>query len=394
MELLILNNNYEAITTLEDVESVLWTKKFNDVGDCELYLSCNKEMLEMLKMDYYIYRYDDDMMCVINDRLIETSVEQGNYLTIYGIDVASILSGRTIWHTINFTGTVGNLIKKILNDNIIDPGSDYSNRKISNLVFDDTNIDEFNDNITIQLTVENYVLDVIKELCQRYDYGFKLTFDIDTKKFIFKLYKGTDKSSMENDEYVEFSNDYGNVLSTEYEEDKTVYKTVARVGGVEAEDGTRLFVNVVRGNENIGLNRKELFVDGSSVKNVMSLEEVQQLYPGGTISGSSYVKDGNVIAKKEASGNNYKLEDDYYAPLLKELGRTALLNYNLSFSFEGEIDTIDSYEYKVDYNLGDIVKVINEYGISANAVITEILESDDENGYNVEPKFEYKGVDN
>lgn len=49
MELLILNNNYEAITTLEDVESVLWTKKFNDVGDCELYLSCNKEMLEMLK---------------------------------------------------------------------------------------------------------------------------------------------------------------------------------------------------------------------------------------------------------------------------------------------------------------------------------------------------------
>ena len=81
-----------------------------------------------------------------------------------------------------------------------------------------------------------------------------------------------------------------------------------------------------------GLNRKELFVDGSSVKNVMSLEEVQQLYPGGTISGSSYVKDGNVIAKKEASGNNYKLEDDYYAPLLKELGRTALLNYNLSFS--------------------------------------------------------------
>lgn len=394
MQLLILDNNYEAVTTLDDIESVLWTKKFNDVGECELYLSCNKEILEMLKMDYYIYRYDDDMICIINDRIIETSIEEGNNLTIKGVDVVDILSGRTIWHTINFTGTTGNLIKKILNDNVIDPGSDYINRKIDNLIFDDENINEFNDEITIQLTCKDYVLNTIKSICQKYDYGFKLTFDIDTKKFIFKLYKGTDKSSMENDEYVEFSNDYGNIISTKYEEDKTVYKTVARVGGVEAEDGTRLFVNVVRGNENIGLKRKELFVDGSSVKNVMSLEEVQLLYPNGTVSGSSYVKNGNTIATKEASGNNYKLEDDYYAPLLRQLGRNALINYNLSFSFEGEIDTNDSYQYKIDYNLGDIVKVINEYGISANAVITEILESDDENGYNVEPKFEYEEVDN
>lgn len=394
MQLLILDNNYEAVTTLDDIESVLWTKKFNDVGECELYLSCNKEILEMLKMDYYIYRYDDDMICIINDRIVETSIEEGNHLTIQGVDAVDILSNRTIWHTINFTGTTGNLIKKILNDNVIDPGSDYINRKIDNLIFDNENINEFNDEITIQLTCEDYVLNTIKSICQKYDYGFKLTFDIDTKKFIFKLYKGTDKSSVENDEYVEFSNDYGNIISTKYEEDKTVYKTVARVGGVEAEDGTRLFVNVVRGNENIGLKRKELFVDGSSVKNVMSLEEVQLLYPNGTISGSSYVKNGNTIATKEASGNNYKLEDDYYAPLLRQLGRNALINYNLSFSFEGEIDTNDSYQYKIDYNLGDIVKVINEYGISANAVITKILESDDENGYNVEPKFEYEEVDN
>jgi hypothetical protein len=59
-------------------------------------------------------------------------------------------------------------------------------------------------------------------------------------------------------------------------------------------------------------------------------------------------------------------------------------------SFEGDVDTVASYAYKVDYNLGDIVKVINEYGIEAEARITEIMESDDaDNGFSVEPKFEY-----
>ena len=46
------------------------------------------------------------------------------------------------------------------------------------------------------------------------------------------------------------------------------------------------------------------------------------------------------------------------------------------------------YKYKEDYNLGDIVNIVNEFGISINARITEIIESQDDNGYTIEPTFE------
>lgn len=42
--------------------------------------------------------------------------------------------------------------------------------------------------------------------------------------------------------------------------------------------------------------------------------------------------------------------------------------------------------------LGDIVTVQNEYGITMNARITEVIETFDENGYSVSPKFEYEEV--
>lgn len=57
-------------------------------------------------------------------------------------------------------------------------------------------------------------------------------------------------------------------------------------------------------------------------------------------------------------------------------------------SFAGEIITGISYTYKKDYNLGDIVTILNEYGISMNARITEVLENQDESGYKMEPTFE------
>lgn len=40
-----------------------------------------------------------------------------------------------------------------------------------------------------------------------------------------------------------------------------------------------------------------------------------------------------------------------------------------------------------DYFLGDVVQVINEYGISAAPRIVEIIESEDENGKSTVPTF-------
>ena len=46
-----------------------------------------------------------------------------------------------------------------------------------------------------------------------------------------------------------------------------------------------------------------------------------------------------------------------------------------------------SHTYGVDYFLGDIVQIENEYGIQASAQITEIIETENESGYSIIPTF-------
>ena len=73
---------------------------------------------------------------------------------------------------------------------------------------------------------------------------------------------------------------------------------------------------------------------------------------------------------------------------LKNIGYEKMTEYTSVTSFAGEIITGISYTYKKDYNLGDIVKILNEYGMLMNVRITEILENQDESGYKMEPTFE------
>ena len=71
--------------------------------------------------------------------------------------------------------------------------------------------------------------------------------------------------------------------------------------------------------------------------------------------------------------------------MLQNQGVEALEQRKITTSFNGEILNYNNYQYGVDYNLGDKVSVINEYGIRGNATITEITEVEDENGYRLIP---------
>ena len=55
--------------------------------------------------------------------------------------------------------------------------------------------------------------------------------------------------------------------------------------------------------------------------------------------------------------------------------------------FSGEVVNTDMYQYGVDYNLGDTVKIVNGYGIEGTATVTEITETEDSSGYRLIPTF-------
>lgn len=416
MQIYVLNTEYEIVGIVDEYESCLWNKKYNDVGEAELYLPASGEMILLLQKGFYLYRYDDDMFCKIENVKIKTDIENGNYLIATAADMCKVLSGRIVRGQVNsvgitppvvFSGTVANFIKKLITDNVINPPANQSQREISNFQFDDSNFSEFTETIDASVIADD-LLKLIISTCKAYNYGFRVSYNINTQKLVFRLYKGKNKATTESEEYVEFSPTFSNILSSEFEVDASALKNIAYVGyKTVAEDFAIL--SVYNGaTQPSGENRKEIYVDGTGTSRSITYDELRSIFPNvlrsptsGGETGYYYVTSGGKdiqVATFEGKTNSdgvyeekITVTDYTYLLLIRSLGRNALAENVETQSFSGEVDTIDTYEYKKDYDLGDTVKVINEYGIEAEAQITEIMESDDtDNGYAVEPKFEYK----
>ena len=393
MQVYILDPNYEILCMIDESESVLWNKKFNDVGECEIYIPCNVEHLSMLRRGHYIYRFDDDMFCKIERVEIETDAENGDFIIATAKDICNILAGRIVRWQIVFSGTVGQFVKKVLTDNVINP--EQSQRAIPNFVFDDSNISEFSEKIEVSSFAED-LLHTISTTCKTYNIGFRVSYNMETRKLVFRLLRGKNKASTTGGEYIEFSPAFANILTSNYSEDDSEYKNVVYVGYQGTDEKTYL-LSLFKGDaEPQGEARREIYVDGTKISRDITLEELQVMFPDLNKIESAYYStiDGTLtaVALSDTSGKEEKITvtDFTYLLLIRAVGENALAEQVRTQSFEGDVDTIDTYEYKTDYDIGDIVKVRNEYGIEAEAQITEVMESDDaESGYSIEPKFQY-----
>lgn len=347
MDLYVRNKNFEIVGIIDIATSVIWARRYNTVGDFELYLPATSGNILLLQEDRYITRTDTDSVMIIECIEITTNVEDGNYLTVTGRSLESILKRRIVWQQTNLYGKAELCIRQLITENIIEPS--VTARKISNFVLGD--LRGFTDTMEKQITGKN-LGDSIEDICQTFGYGYKIT--LQDGCFVFDLYTGIDRSyNQSNLPYVVFSADYENLLNSDYKLDKTDYKNVVLVAG-EGE-GLERKTQSVGGLFHKGLQRREMYSDA-----------------------------------RNASTNNGEISDeDYYNQLIED-GQETLDNNQAAETFIGEVDYSKPYQYGKDYTLGDIVQVVNEYGIEATPRITEIIESEDENGeYNVIPTFEY-----
>lgn len=388
MVLWILDETLNQIGVLDEYKSLIWSKRYNELGDCEIYISANERSIGMLKKGYFITRTDDDMICRIEKIEIDTDTEQGDFLIVTGYDCRKILNQRVIWNQTNFNGTAENFIRKIVNENIVNPS--LSRRKVTNFKLGEAN--GFTETLEIQSTYE-YVFDKIKELCITYEYGSSIIFD--GTDFIFNIYKGVDRSidQIEN-EVVIFSPEFENLISSKYQSDSSNIKTAALVAG-QGEGLNRVQEEVDGGTD---VNRFEMFVDANDVSAEIPYEDLIIKYPNGRsvvendivyyVVGSTKI----AILNHVSTPTSGTLLAAPYQVLLHQKGVEALATVQEIVSFDGSVEPNYSYKYGEDYFLGDIVTVMNEYGIKANARIIEVIESDDENGYSIIPTFEFQQI--
>ncbi len=93
------------------------------------------------------------------------------------------------------------------------------------------------------------------------------------------------------------------------------------------------------------------------------------------------------VDARDVSSNNGEITPEQYAALLSERGQEKLSGFMETVNFEGRIETQAGFALNKDYFLGDVVEVINEYGIAAAPRIIEIIDCDDNTGRTVIPAF-------
>lgn len=357
------NAEFDVIGILDTAQSVIWHSVYYGVGDFQIYITL-KDAIQIIGDARYITRPDNSEVGVIESILIADDVESGKMITIKGRFAKSILDRRIIY---NLSGTSNNAtilrgnvetnIRSLVNGNaiasrslgVLELGAVAGISKII--------VDESGAAAQKQVSYENlleYTEEVLKE------YGLASTVKLHGKKLQYTVYEGADRSAGNTDgnQPIVFSKEYDNLLSSEYTHDTTLEKNVALIGG-EGEGIDRFCV--LLGSQS-GLQRKEVFVDASSI-------------------GKKY-KDENEVEKTYT--------DAEYTAMLKAHGHQVASALTVSEDFNGAIDiTNGNWKYGVDVFLGDIVTVQdNEIGVYKSVRLGEVTEYQDQDGYAVEAVYQ------
>lgn len=266
-----------------------------------------------------------------------------------GRGLESILERRIIWNMTVLSGNLQSGVQKLLNDAIISPN--ISDRKIPNFTFSSSD----NEHITslvlnAQRTGDN-LYEAVYEICDAYDLGFDVTLN-SNNVFVFSLTYGEDRSYDQNkNQYVIFSPKYENMLNSDYLES---IKTLKNVNLVAGEDSGELRKTRTIGSAS-GLSRREMYTDARDI---------------------------------QSETNDGTLTDEEYNKLLDQRGIEKMSENIYIKAFTGEIKAINTFVYNEDFFKGDIVQIVNEYGMEAKARVLEVIRSQDSEGINVYPTFQ------
>ena len=340
------NDAFNRIAVIDNATSVIWVKRFNSLGQFEIYIKASKELIDLLDGDIFITRDESNVGMYVEKIKLTTDAENGDYLTISGRSAEVILSWKLVQRKVfsSDTTTAESIIRSLIQEILITSPVIIKFDAISWLTLGENN--HWDDRVTRQFTGKS-LLEIVQDLCVTYNYGFEFAWN--GAGFTINLYKGTDRSyNQSTNTFVVFSPDFENLGNTEYEKDTSAYFNSAWVAG-EGEGASRVSVLVApEGVE--GFYRRTIFIDARN---------------------------------SSSDGGEISLND--YREMLANQGIEALELCRITEAFNGEILNYNHYTYGVDYNLGDKVSIINEYGIKGNATITEITEVEDESGYRLVP---------
>lgn len=342
-------DGFERGEIIEAYSSVVWNMQFYGRSDFQLVVPGTARNVSLLKRGTLLVRDMDVLedgfrnVMMIKKRTIRWDVENGWIMTLSGPGLKAIVGRRVIWQQLNLSGTVEDGIRQAINDNIISPA--LPERVIPGFALAPA--------VGIPDTWETQVFgrkldEWLAEVGQTYGIGWDVF--ISEGKYVFELSQGTDRTIGQSAvDPVVFSPEYDNLAEASLDEDDEQYFNAGIVGGEgEGTDQKTAVVGTAS-----GLDRIEAYIDGSGVSS-----------------------NGEIITLAK------------YKELLETFGREQLATASNTVKYDGKIVNNTMYALGKDYFLGDIVTILNDYGIEMSCRISEMIYAIDETGESLVPTFE------
>lgn len=306
---------------LGQYKSLRWRPKYDSPGEFELHT--NAKHFARVYRGQLVLRSDRPKEAV----KVEGIVVEENSLVITGRFLSAVLADASITGRYNFNCPVETAIRKLV--------AEQYGRIPRTLPLKLAASGGFTEKITAQVSLKN-LLTVSTAMAKAGGLGFRVYADPTEQCLYFEMYKGVDRTeSQEENARVTFSDVYFNIDRPRYEENEANYKNYAIVCG-EGEGTARTIVEVDRTN---GEDRRELLVDA------------RDLFKG----------EGQT--------------DTEYKAVLLQRGTDKLAEHNRIQSFEAGIKSSSQFQYKTDWDLGDIVTgKQTAWGVAMDQRITEVEE--------------------
>lgn len=331
MQLYIYNPNRELTGIVESFEYLRWTRRYSQCGSFELKAIATQENTALLKEGNIIWKNDDEEAGIIEH--LELSQTEQEIITASGRFATSFLARRILWQTEILSGDLSVCVLQLINNNLINPAD--TARQITGISFSSPNLGI---PVSTQISYRN-LMDSVTELCAASDIGIKTVFTPATGIFTVTLYNGSNSQAV-------FSKEYENLTEQIYTESVADYANTALIGG-EGEGTDRTFVAITSGS---GETRREIFVDAKDLR----AEDF----------GTDYV---NTLTFR---------------------GQSKLNEQAIRYTFDTSVNPHGNLTYKIDFDLGQTVKVISKaWGVSMTTRITEIEETYDADGQSISVVF-------
>lgn len=359
IDLRVLSSSYQMLDILDNfaIDSIIWVERYNKEGDFEIYAKFSFELLDLLQKGNYIVSKDSDRVMIIETTEIKTDVENGNKLVVTGRTIESLLDRRIILRQIQINTSFQSGIQAILNADVIN--SIYPERNFPNFVFSTSTDPAVTAPTLVGQFYSQNLLETIKTLCYNVNLGFKLVLNA-SNQMVFSLYAGKNRSYDQSTyPYIVFSPEFENLISSNYFSTNRYRKNYVLVSGDPTGlTGLPKRVQVWTADVGTGLNRLEMFSDARDLPR--------------------YVE-----------GTSTPIDDTTYGNQLTQRGWEELGRNDYVTAFDGQVKLGNTYKYGTDFQLGDIVQLMDAFGHSAKVRVTEMTISEDvNNGYNIYPTLE------